>query len=212
LESVFEEGQKVMAKGSGQAKQVFNTSTQDANTFQNQGQSTYNAMFPTLQQNATNPQGYSQGDLAKMNTANSQSAGGATAGLTGEANLMAGRTRNPGSMGAGLAEAARTSGRNENQTALKIQEANANLAQQKQQAALGQLGNLYGQNVSGLNDMLGNANKAVGEITAADQAVAGDILGGVKTAAGLGMGAAGMAGMGPGGGMGAMNFGASAMS
>lgn len=198
-------------KGSQQAKQTFNSSTADANNFQAKGDQTYNAMFPQLQSNATNPTGYSQGDLAKMNTANSQSAGGATAGLTGEANLMAGRTRNPGSMGAGLAEAARTSGRNENQTALKIQEANSNLAQQKQQAALGQLGNLYGQNVSGLNDMMGNANKATSNITAADQAVAQDVISGAKAAASIGMGGAGLAGMGPGGGASAMQFGAAGM-
>lgn len=200
-----------MGKGSKEAHQAFGTSMTNANDFKGKGDASYNAMFPTLMNNATDPKGYSDKQMATMNTANSQSSGGINAGLTGEGALMAGRTRNPGSMAAGLAEAARTSGRNENNTALRIQESNASLAQQKQQAALGELGKLYGTNVGGLNDMMGNANKAVSEITAADQATANGWMSGIKTLAGAGMGAAGMAGMGPGGGASAMNFGSSMM-
>lgn len=200
-----------MPKGSKEAHQTYGQEMQDASGLRGKGDSSWNAMFPTLQQNATAPEGLNPGQMAKMNTANQQATGGSNAGLVGQGALDAGRTRNPGSMAAGLAQAARTAGANESKNALGIQEYSNNLAQQKQQAALGELGKLYGTNVGGLNEMLGNQNKSVSEITAADQAVMGNIMGGVKMAAGMGMGGAGMAGMGPGGGASAMNFGQSMM-
>lgn len=152
-----------------QANQTYGETQQYGQGMNAKGNAAWNAMYPQEVQNATAPKGFSDQDMAKMKTSNSQGAGGATSALTGEANLMAGRTRNPGSMGAGLAEAARTTGRAENANNLKLDEANASLAQQKQQAALGELGKLYGTNVSGLNEMMGNQNKAVSEVQTADQ-------------------------------------------
>lgn len=145
------------------AKQEAGRSQGFENDLSGRGSAAWNGMFPTLMNNATNPKGYSDQQMATMNTANSQGAGGVNAGITGQGVLQAGRTRNPGSMAAGLAEAARISGRNENANSLHLQEDNARLAQQKQQSALGELGKLYGTNVSGLNDMVHNTNQSIDE-------------------------------------------------
>lgn len=158
-----------MAKGATHAA-IGNvgTANSNANQFSGRGTSAWNAAFPELQQNATNPTGFSNQQLANMNTANSQSVGGGQAAAMGQGNLMAGRTRNTGGFGAALDESARGAGRQLSQNAVGIQNANAQLAQQKQQSALSELGGLYGQNVQGLNDMLGQSNNAIGQWTNAD--------------------------------------------
>jgi hypothetical protein len=158
-----------MAKGAAKdAFQNVGTANQNAGTFSGNANSAWNAAFPQLQTNATNPTGYTQGQLASMNTANSQSVGGGQAAAVGQGNLMAGRTRNTGAFGAALDASARNAGKQLSQNAVGIQTQNAQLAQQKQQDALHQLGQLYGQNVSGLNDMLNASNNAIGQATNAD--------------------------------------------
>lgn len=159
-----------MAKGA--AKDAFqNVGTADANAgnFSNRGTASWNAAFPELQQQASAPTGFTGQQLADMNTANSQSVGGGQAAAVGQGNLMAGRTRNAGGFGAALDQSAQNAGKQLSQNAVGIQNANAELAQSKQQNALRELGSLYGTNTQGLNDMLGQSNNAIGQATAADK-------------------------------------------
>lgn len=101
------------------------------------------ALIPGLEQEANNPTGYTPVEKSSQLVAGEQGAGGANAGITGEANLEAARTRNAGGFGGALDEAARIKGRQLSQNALGVENKSADLAQKKQQAAQGELGNLY---------------------------------------------------------------------
>jgi hypothetical protein len=134
-----------------------------------------NAMMPELQREVNKPQGLTPEQLAKVNTANQQAAGGSQAAAITQGNLAAGRTRNSGGYGAAIADSSRGAGKSLAQRALGVQEMDANLAQSKQQNALKELGGLYGTNVSGLSDMYKNANASLNTEISGDQATQTDI-------------------------------------
>jgi hypothetical protein len=171
-----------MAKGSGQAEQTFGTSTNNANTMSGRASAVNSAMMPGLTADAAGKGGLTPGQKATMDTASQQSVGGSNAGITGQAGLTAGRSGNPGSMISAIGSADRGNARNLSNDALKTQEYSTNMAQQKQQSAMGELGKLYGTNVSGLGDMLKNANQATSNLTTADQDTTGDIMKGAQMA------------------------------
>jgi hypothetical protein len=100
--------------------------------------------MPELQAEATNPQGYGPAELAEMNTAGQQSAGGTQSGATGEGALLAARTKNPGTAAAAIGQSARTAGEIASKGALGTQVANAQLKQRQQQAGLTGEENLTG--------------------------------------------------------------------
>jgi hypothetical protein len=141
-----------------------------------------NGMMPGLLSDAAGKGGLTPGQMAQANTASQQSVGGSNAGIAGQAQAMAGRTGNPGSMVGAIGDASRGNAKNLSNDALKTQEYSTNMAQQKQQAAMGELGKLYGTNVSGLGDMLKNANQATSNLTTADQDTTGDIMKGAQMA------------------------------
>lgn len=159
-----------MARGAqNQAKQTFQESQ---NVFHGQGdksQADYNALFPALTKEATNPQGYMPGDLAAMNTASQQSLGGATAGAVGEGDLAGARTRNAGSFAPALDESVRSGERQLSQDAVGIQGQNANLKQAQQQAGLQGLQGLYGTNTNAMLGALGLGNQSTQALTQAGQ-------------------------------------------
>jgi hypothetical protein len=169
-----------MAKGSGQAEQTFGTSSGNASTLGGRASAVNNGMMPGLLNDAAGKGGLTPGQQATMNTASQQSVGGSNAGIAGQAGLTGGRTGNPGSMVGAIGDAARGNAKNLSNDTLKTQEYSTNMAQQKQQAAMGELGKLYGTNVSGMSDMLKNANQATSNLTTADQDTTGDILKGVQ--------------------------------
>jgi len=146
----------------GAASKQQGTDNAYASTFGSNAGGAWNALFPTLTQNATNPQGFSAEEKATMNTASSQSLGGSVAGAVGQGTLAGERTKNPGAFGASLDAASKHAGETASHNALGVEEASSNLAHAKQQQALTELGGLYGTNVNGLNDMLKNANEALG--------------------------------------------------
>ncbi len=185
-----------MPKGAAkQAQGQFGKANKLEDTYGGRGDQAWNSVFPELKNDITNPKGFTDQQKANMTTANSQAAGGA--GIVGQANLAAGRTRNQGGFGAALAEAARSGQRTQADNALKIQNADANLAQQKQQRAMGALQDLYGTNVGAANNMFKNANDSLNTWIKADEAtqnaLMGDIGMGMKAAT-LGMTGAGMPG------------------
>lgn len=100
----------------------------------------YGTLMPELEGDITNPEGYSDAEQAQMNTAVQQSAGGSNAGAVGEGALVAGRTRNPGSMAAAVAESTRHAGEEAQKNALGIKVKSADLAQSKRSDALQSLG------------------------------------------------------------------------
>lgn len=146
----------------GTAQSQLGKANSDASTFGSRAGSAWNALFPTLMGDATNPQGLSATEKANMNTASSQSLGGGVASAVGQGNLAAERTKNPGAFGAALDSASKHAGETASKNALGVEEASSNLAHQKQQAALTELGSLYGTNVKGLGEMMDAANGALG--------------------------------------------------
>lgn len=106
------------------------------------------SVIPGLEQQAANPTGYTPVQKGAQLVAGEQGAGGANAGITGEANLEAARTRNAGGFGGALDEAARVKGRQLSQNALGVENKSADLAQKKQQFAQGELSGLYGMDTN----------------------------------------------------------------
>lgn len=99
---------------------------------------------PVLEGDVNNPKGYSPQQLAYMSTASQQSLGGSTAGITGEANLEAARTRNAGGFQGVAGSAARASQRQLSQNALGIQKSQADVQLQQRDQAIKSLMSLYG--------------------------------------------------------------------
>jgi hypothetical protein len=104
-------------------------------------------VVPTLTRDVTNPTGFTPTEKNQQLVASQQGAGGATAGVTGAAGLAANRTRNSSALSSVLDQAARTKQQALSQNTLGIQTADAKLAQQKRQQALGGLEGLYGTDV-----------------------------------------------------------------
>jgi hypothetical protein len=144
-------------------------------------------LAPLLTAEATNPQGFSEGDLAGMNTGVQQSLGGATAGAFGQAALRAARNRNVGGPGAVLDEAVREGGRTLSQKALDIQTANALQREKNRQAGLAGLASLYGHNVGASEDFFNAANQGIGLRTQANAQTLNDMLEPINTLVGASM-------------------------
>lgn len=132
-----------MARGDSTARAAENTGL---NTF-NQGVGT---LMPELQKEAVNPEGMSPVDLARANTGVQQSAGGATAGATGQGALLAARTKNPGGSAAAIANAARTGGETASKGALGVNLANTQLKQEQKQAGLKGLEGISSTGIGGV--------------------------------------------------------------
>lgn len=130
------------------------------------GTRTFQTLFPTLQKNLINPQGFGK-DLGAINTANQQSIGGSEAGAVGQGNLMAARTRNAGGFAPAIDEAMRTGGRQLSQTAANVQENNAYLKNAQQQDAIKALSGLYGENTDATLRALGLSNESLNASTSA---------------------------------------------
>lgn len=151
-----------MGKGAKAALlQNSGTAQQRSGQLYNEAQQGYSQLDPLLEQEATNPQGYTPQQLAYMNTASQQSLGGGAAATTGQANLQAARTRNAGGFNSAVGTANRATQRQASQDALGIQEQQANLQQAQKQQALSALQSLYGTNLSGSEGYLNTSNSAL---------------------------------------------------
>lgn len=127
----------------------------------------YGTLSPTLTTMAINPQGINPADMAKIQTSNQQTAGGANAGAVGQGSLLAARTRNAGTGAAALAKSSENASQNLSKANLAAQNENVRLKQQQQQEGLAGLNSLYGT----------NARLATGGLEASNQALknAGDV-------------------------------------
>jgi len=136
-----------MRAAQDQAKSAYNTAAGTAGQYGGQGNQIASSLIPGLEREAQNPEGYTPEEMSKQLVAGEQGAGGATAGITGQANLRAARTRNTAGYSTALDEAARDKTRALSQNALDVQNRSAELGQKKQMAAQEQLGQLYGTDV-----------------------------------------------------------------
>jgi hypothetical protein len=146
-----------ISRGSDQSNAQANTSVGQNNTLFQGGQGIYSTLAPQLEAQAANPQGFGAENLARINTANQQSAGGSEAAAVGQGALEDSRTRNAGGSGMALAKAARMAGKNLSDATLQTNLANESLKEQQRSRAQSELGSLYGTNVQG-------ANTAAGEV------------------------------------------------
>ena len=92
-------------------------------------------LLPFLTQELNNPQGFTQQQQGAQLGAAEAGAGGATSGLTTEANLASARDRNSGGFSGALDQAARTQGKTVAGASEGIAANNAGLQQQQQQDA-----------------------------------------------------------------------------
>lgn len=130
------------------AKNAATTAAQTGSQYGRQASDISSTLVPQLTQEAQHPTGINPTDLNSMLVAGEQGAGGANAGVAGQAGLTAARTRNTGALSGVLDEAARSKGRTLSQNALGVQGENAQTKLKQQQAGLTGLEGLYGKDVS----------------------------------------------------------------
>lgn len=95
----------------------------------------------------THPTGINPTDRNNMLVAGEQGAGGANAGIVGQANLEAARTHNTGALSGVLGEAARAKTRQLSQNALGVENENTKVKLGQQDEAAKALAALYGTDV-----------------------------------------------------------------
>lgn len=138
-----------------------NTGSGLSKTYAGQAASTGSILTPTLNQLATNPQGFGQQTINNMNTAALQSAGGANAGTVGEGNLQAARTNNAGGFAPAAAQAGHDATAQLSDAALGVQNRNAMLQQQQRQEGIQGLEGQYATNVGAGENALGLSDNAL---------------------------------------------------
>jgi hypothetical protein len=158
------------------------------------------SVIPGLEREANNPTGYAPTDLNSMTVASEQAAGGANSGITGQANLTAARTRNAGGFGAALDEASRNKTRALSGDALSVQNKNADVKQQQQKFAQGQLTGMVGQDSNSMLKAMGIQNEDLGTAVGADKIGWVQNFTDIMNALKPGGGGGGGAGAGAGGG------------
>lgn len=145
-----------VAKTAGQAQKTAQSGAAATGAQANQ---VYGSVVPGIEQQATNPTGYSPVDINNMLVSGQEAAGGGNAAVTGEGKLNALRTRNAGGFAPALDEAARAKGRQLATNALGVSNENARLKQQQQQVARQQLLGLYGTQTGNALKEMGLANE-----------------------------------------------------
>jgi hypothetical protein len=146
-----------------QAKNAETTATGTAAGAGEQASQIGSTLIPGLEREANNPEGYTPEQMNNQLVAGEEGAGGATAGITGQANLQVARTRNSAGYSNALDEAARDKTRTLSENALNVENKSANLGEEKQMTAQKELGSLYGTNVNENLEAQGLATKDIGE-------------------------------------------------
>lgn len=159
-----------MGRGNEQAQDASKSALASSGALQSRAGGLYNTLSPAIMNDITHPAGFSPTDLAAQNTAAQQSAGGSQAGAVGQGALLAARTKNAGAADAGIAESSRESGRALTDAALQTQVRNAMLKNAQRESALGMGTGLYGTNVGGSNNALGEVAQNVDANTNAENA------------------------------------------
>ena len=143
-----------------QANQTFGTANNNSAQYGGDASTIGGTLTPFLTQRMLNPQGYSQGDMGAMLANAMGGAGGATSGITGQANLQAGRSRNDAGFSSALDAAARSRTAATAGSAEGVAASNANLKQDQTNNAAKMLQGLYGTDVGAQTSDLNTANQA----------------------------------------------------
>lgn len=144
-----------MGSGNKQAQSGATAGLNNANTYTGDATSIASNLVPTLTAQAANPQGMNPLDIARADTSSMQSAGGSQGAAVGSGLLRAARTRNSGGADAAIADSSRTAGERLSNDTLQTRLKDASLKSGERNAALSGLGSLYGTDVSGGNNALG---------------------------------------------------------
>lgn len=152
-----------------QAKDAYKTATSSADKYSSAGDQISSSLIPGLEREAQNPEGYTPEEMNNQLVAGEQGAGGATAGITGQANLQVARTRNSAGFSNVLDEAARDKTRQLSENALNIHNKSDELGQKKQMVAQGELSKLYGTDVNANLEAQGLSTKDIQAETEAGQ-------------------------------------------
>ena len=171
-----------------EATKTYNTSSALENASDAKTSALYNQLTPTYTQEATNPQGFGSANLAAMNTASQQSAGGAEGAAVGQAGRMAAANRNSGSFAPVLDEASRDAGRTLSSNALGVQGMNANLKETQRQSGLQGLQGLENQQNNDVLSSLGLQNQSTNTLVNAGNSGWFQNMTGLMNAAGKGAG------------------------
>jgi hypothetical protein len=141
-------------------------------------------VIPGLERESVNPQGFAPTDVNNMLVAGGEAAGGANAGITGEANLATARTRNAGGFANALDEAARVKSRQLSTNALNVSGEQAREKEKQRQFAQTELSNIMQSDRANQLRAMGLSDEAIAEeLKAGQQGWLQNVEGVVKTAA-----------------------------
>lgn len=160
-----------MSSSNGVSKDAFansGTANNLATTYGSRATGNSNVLTPTLNRMATNPQGFGQPTINNMNTAATQTIGGATAGAVGGANQAAARTNNAGAYAPAAAQVAHDATAQLSDAALGVQNNDAMLKEQQRQQGLSGLEGMYNTNVGAGENALGLSNQSLNTANTAD--------------------------------------------
>lgn len=133
-----------MRSAQQQASKAYDTASSTAAEKGSQGDQISSSLIPGLEREANNPEGFTPEEMNDQVVAGEQGAGGANAGIAGQAALQSARSRNSSSESAVLDSASRNKTRQLSENALNIHDKSDELGQQKQMSAQKELGGLYG--------------------------------------------------------------------
>ena len=133
-----------MRQAQQQASDAEKTATSTGAKYSAAGDQISSSLIPGLEREANNPEGFTPEEMNNQLVAGEQGAGGANAGIAGQANLQVARTRNSAGETAALDSAARDKTKQLSENALNVQNKSAELGQTKQMAAQKELGSVYG--------------------------------------------------------------------
>ncbi|MGA9668243.1 MAG: hypothetical protein WBQ94_03495 [Terracidiphilus sp.] len=188
-----------MRSAQGQASNAVNTASGTGAQLGAEAQGIGSTLTPFLTSELEHPQGFSPQSMSGMLGAAEGGAGGATAGIVGQANQMAARTRNAGGFQTALDDAARQRTKAAAGASEGIAGENANLQAQQQQDAARGLQGMYGTDTSGMLDATGQeANDINAEVNAGKSGWLQNTLGILNTISGLGQAAGSMGAKLPG--------------
>ncbi len=175
-----------------QANQNRKTADTTASGFGTEASGIAGTVIPGLERESTNPQGFAPTDVNNMLVAGGEAVGGANAGITGEANLEAARTRNAGGFAGALDEAARVKSRQLATNALTVSGEQAREKEKQRQFSQTQLADLLKSDRANQLRAMGLSDEAIAqELAAGRQGWFQNTLEAINTVTGAGKAAGG---------------------
>lgn len=159
-----------MARGSDQATAAATSAQNLSNNYAGNASQLFSTLSPMLESEAAHPSGMAPTDLAAADTAAQETAGGTQAAAVGQGALRAARTRNAGGSDAAVGSAARSAGQELSRASVGTRLKNAALKNEQSQFATKGLGSLFGENLTGGNQALGEVASNVNANTNAENA------------------------------------------